>query len=361
MSKISSTAIYYCILLAFQFGLHPKLAKVFQNECVNKSSIVILTEFTKILIALITLPFESKVERSNIINSWSIKNSLTIAALPAILYAIQNLTTQYAYPLTDPMTFNLLNQTKTLAAAFWLYIIMGKKQSYIQVFALILLLVAAIILTSKTDIIDLLSSKTVTMYFQKDLLNGGFTWEIINIFKKSIDMKTLGSNGLGIMLVLTASMISGISTALTEKTLQLSGNGPKRNSIFLSAEMAVYAIVFLLISDNLNSNKETNEKCKIHDNFFAYWDIYTFIPVLSNAFGGLIVGLVTKHAGGILKGFALIAGLILTAFVSWIVDMKKLRSNDWVAMIIVALSIYLHSNHSQIRDMFVTKKKEKTT
>ena len=62
-----SQGLFYCMLLAFQFGLQPKIAKVFQNECVNKSSIVILTEFTKILIALITLPFESKVERSNII------------------------------------------------------------------------------------------------------------------------------------------------------------------------------------------------------------------------------------------------------------------------------------------------------
>lgn len=350
-----STAIIYCVLLAFQFGLHPKLAKVFQNECVNKSSIVIITEFTKILIAFVTLPFETKEERLNIINSWSISNSLTIAALPAILYAIQNLTTQYAYQLIDPMTFNLLNQTKTLAAAFWLYIIMGTKQSYIQVFALILLLVAAIILTSKTDISDF-KAKDFEIFFNTEFIRN----TIDNNIKNSIDIKTLGSNGLGIVLVLTASMISGISTALTQKTLQLSGNGKSRNSIFLSAEMAVYAIIFLLVSDKFNSSNKTNLKCEIKDNFFAYWDKFTFIPVISNALGGLIVGLVTKYAGGILKGFALIAGLILTAFVSWIIDNKTLRSNDWIAMIIVALSIYLHSNHLQIRDLFITKKKQKT-
>lgn len=41
--------------------------------------------------------------------------------------------------------------------------------------------------------------------------------------------------------------------------------------------------------------------CKEGDDFFAYWNIFTFIPVLSNAFGGIIVGLVTKYAGGVKK------------------------------------------------------------
>ena len=324
-----SQGLFYCMLLAFQFGLQPKIAKVFQNENINKSSIVIVTELTKIFIAAITLPLESDKEKRNIVENWNIRNSITIAALPAILYAIQNLTTQYAYQLIDPMTFNLLNQTKTLAAAFWLYIIMGQKQTYIQVFALILLLVAAFILTSK------------------DINNFEDIFSMININSESIDIKifsdlaSLGNTGLGILLVILASMISGISTALTQKTLQIAAKGKGRNSIFLSAEMAVYAIPFLIISDKLNSNKNSIKLGS--DNFFAHWNILTFIPVLCNAFGGIIVGLVTKYAGGVKKGFALIAGLLITAFASWIIDKKKLRVNDWLALIIVAISIYLHS------------------
>lgn len=314
--------LFWCILLAFQFGLQPKIAKVFQGESVNKSSIVIVTEITKILIAAITLPLESKNEKHKIISNWSIRNSLTIAALPAILYAIQNLITQYAYQLIDPMTFNLLNQTKTLAAAFWLYIIMGQKQTYIQIFALILLLVAALVLTSK-DI-----NKVEDLFNIVDI-----KIDIVN----SKNISSLGNTGLGILLVLSASMISGVSTALTQKTLQIAATGG-RNSVFLSAEMAVYAIPFLLISDKMNSNNRNND-----DDFFAHWNIYTFIPVICNAFGGIIVGLVTKYAGGVRKGFALIAGLLITAFASWIIDNKKLRLNDWLAFIIVALSIYLHS------------------
>jgi len=324
---MSSQGLFYCILLAFQFGLQPKIAKVNQGECVNKSSIVIVTELSKIFIAAVTLQFESEIEKRKIMSNWTIWNSITIAALPAILYAIQNLTTQYAYVLIDPMTFNLLNQTKTLAAAFWLYIIMGQKQTYIQIFALLLLLVSALILTSK------------------DINNLQDLFSIVHInfsFNKVSDISALGSTSLGIALVLMASMISGVSTALTQKTLQIAGEGKGRNSIFLSAEMAVYAIPFLMISDKLSS-KTIKKDCKEGDDFFAYWSIFTFIPVLSNAFGGIIVGLVTKYAGGVKKGFALIAGLLITAFASWIIDNKKLRINDWLALVIVAISIYLHS------------------
>ena len=52
--------------------------------------------------------------REKLFSKWSFKDSLKVAALPAVMYAIQNLMVQYAYVLLDSMTFNLLNQTKVL-------------------------------------------------------------------------------------------------------------------------------------------------------------------------------------------------------------------------------------------------------
>ena len=42
------------------------------------------------------------------------------------------------------------------------------------------------------------------------------------------------------------------------------------------------------------------------------WTWKTWIPIVSNACGGVVVGLVTKHAGAVRKGFALIFGLVLS-------------------------------------------------
>jgi len=69
------------------------------------------------------------------------------------------------------------------------------------------------------------------------------------------------------------------------------------------------------------------------------------IPVISNAFGGVVVGLVTKYAGGVVKGFALIAGIIITGFAQWFLEGKQLRANDWIAVILVSISIYLHTSY----------------
>lgn len=55
------------------------------------------------------------------------------------------------------------------------------------------------------------------------------------------------------------------------------------------------------------------------------WTRYTWVPVVTQALGGVIVGLVTKHAGGVKKGFALIAGIALTAFVQAVVQVSGRR------------------------------------
>lgn len=114
MSDNGSKAFFYCSLLALQFGLQPILSSKFVAIEVSKSSVVIVTEIFKIIIALVSFATESVEERKRVIATWSLKNSLLVAALPATLYAIQNLLVQNGYMYLDSMTFCLLNQTKVL-------------------------------------------------------------------------------------------------------------------------------------------------------------------------------------------------------------------------------------------------------
>lgn len=136
----STKALFYCALLALQFGLQPLLASSFTSPAVAKSSVVISTEIGKIIIGAISILADSKETRDQIRRNWSFKDSLKVAALPATLYAIQNVMIQYGYQLLDSMSFNLINQTKTLSAAFFLYLLLGQRQSLVQMFALLLLL-----------------------------------------------------------------------------------------------------------------------------------------------------------------------------------------------------------------------------
>jgi hypothetical protein len=113
-SSNNRKALIFCGLLALQFGLQPLLASRFTAPAISRSSVVVATEFTKIIIATVYLMFEPAAVWEKTISNWSLLDSLKIAALPATLYAIQNLMVQYGYQLLDSMTFNLLNQTKVL-------------------------------------------------------------------------------------------------------------------------------------------------------------------------------------------------------------------------------------------------------
>lgn len=112
----SSQALLYCVLLAFQFGLQPMIANRFTSGDISKTSVVIGTEFGKIIIAFMSIMSEPAAAREKIFGNWSLVASIKKAALPATLYAIQNLFVQHGYVLLDSMTFNLLNQTKVTSS-----------------------------------------------------------------------------------------------------------------------------------------------------------------------------------------------------------------------------------------------------
>ena len=114
MTSNNQKAVIYCSLLALQFGLQPILASRFTASGVSKSSVVIATEVVKIIIAFISIITGPKEDRQRIVRSWNWMDSLKVAALPATLYAIQNVFVQYGYVLLDSMSFNLLNQTKVI-------------------------------------------------------------------------------------------------------------------------------------------------------------------------------------------------------------------------------------------------------
>jgi UDP-sugar transporter A1/2/3 len=75
------------------------------------------------------------------------------------------------------------------------------------------------------------------------------------------------------------------------------------------------------------------------------WSWKTWIPVITNATGGLLVGLVTKHAGAVKKGFALIFGLVL----SGVLQTRFSDGDDTISLqqvaggILASISLWMHS------------------
>jgi UDP-sugar transporter A1/2/3 len=66
----------------------------------------------------------------------------------------------------------------------------------------------------------------------------------------------------------------------------------------MTIEMALAAIPCLLLADGSFDLSA----------LYRGWTPWTLAPVTSSALGGIFVGQVTKHLGGVAKGFAIVGG-----------------------------------------------------
>ncbi len=112
--------------------------------------------------------------------------------------------------------------------------------------------------------------------FSLDLLATPSAALVLNMGGSSPSVQHLDHEhkNLGIVLVATASLLSGLSAALTQRALTASSQ--KRHVFLLSAEMAVYGILFLLVNLALNSD------VPLGGGLLSNWTLFTVIPVATN-------------------------------------------------------------------------------
>ena len=249
-----------------------------------------------------------------------------------------------AYQNLEALTFNVLNQTKILSAALFCFLVMGKRQSKAQVASLVLL-------TLSTLVIEKILHPAAFM----TLIKG--SGPAFGLGKFMEGMMGEGGRRLthGIIPIIAASGISGLAGALTQLNLQGGGSKlniwgkkdkPKvsrlpRNAYLFSMEMNVASVVLLLGSLVMSSSGR--DILRTPSTFFSNWTPQTFIPVVTNAIGGILVGLVTKHAGSVRKGFALIFGLLLSGLFQ--ANGSGIRSEQVVGGLMAAASLWMHTVH----------------
>lgn len=218
-----------------------------------------------------------------------------------------------------------------MSAAFWIYVILGKGQSKLQVFALLLLLSSAVVINMEAT--DFSASTAAVEPGYQELEREGQPLAVFAL------------QHMAVLCVLAASLISGLSAALTQRVLTSSRG---TSSLLVSAELAVYGVLFLVIKEvfwDLGHLPPAAALGLLAEGFWGGWEAQTLLPVLSSALGGIVIGLVTQHAGSIVKGFALIFGLLVTGLAQWVLDGEELGSKDWLALALVSLSIYIHSSY----------------
>ncbi|CAM9692696.1 unnamed protein product [Heterosigma akashiwo] len=141
--------------------------------------------------------------------------------------------------------------------------------------------------------------------------------------------------------VFGGSFLSGLNAALVQRALQGAG---ARDGVLLSLELSAYSIAWGLLRLALRPAARA-ALLGVPGGFFGGWTWATWLPVLNNSLGGLLVGQVTKHAGSVEKGFALVAGILVTALLQTVLYAAPLTMDHGTAFALVVGSTWLHTSY----------------
>nr|GMC91288.1 CMP-sialic acid transporter 5 [Ipomoea batatas]GME03808.1 CMP-sialic acid transporter 5 [Ipomoea batatas] len=281
----SSKVWLFSLLLTLQYGAQPLISKRFVGREVIVTSSVLACEIVKVGFAFILIAKEGTLKK--LYTQWNLVASLTASGLPATIYALQNSLLQISYKNLDSLTFSILNQTKLFFTALFAYVILRQNQSLQQIGALLLLIIAAVLLT----------------------VSEGSNTEP-------------GSNNSDEILFF------GIVPVLVKK----------HSSYLMTVEMSIIGSLCLLASTFKSPDGESIRQL----GFFHGWTPLTLIPVVLNAGGGILVGLITTYAGGVKKGFVSVSALLVTGLLQFIFDGKPPSLYCLVALPLVIASITIY-------------------
>jgi UDP-sugar transporter A1/2/3 len=290
-STLTPVSLMYMLLLSFHYAIQPRLAKRYIKA--SSRSVALAEEITKTAIAASLFVIQPREQIAADLQSWTIRSSLTIAAVPAIIYAVQGVLQYQSHQHLDAVTFNGLTQTKTLSAAFWCYILLGRPQSPLQLLALGILCGSAL------------------------------------LFQGKVTKPTEDRFMLGVVPCVAATLLSGLAGALSQKGLQIAG-GKGRGAYFYAMEVSMYSALTLLVTQ------------RDWGGFFRNWDRNTLIPIVSKAAGGVLTVLVHKYTGSVSKGFSLMFGLVLAGMLQSSLTQKPLPLEQVVGTVLVIFSGWLH-------------------
>lgn len=299
-------------LLALQFAFQPFLNKCFVSPEAIKSTLVLSCEVIKLILCVGMLVASGNEELLG--GSWTPMACLRDAGVPSVTYTVQNMLTQTAYRNLDSVTFNVVNQTKILFNALFALVLLGKGQNAVQMVALMFIFSASVLVSLGEGGGDMTDTR-------EDFI-------------------------LGIACAAGGAALSGVGAAFTERVLVRNCREP----LLFSAELAALSCCSVLLNLLLDLNGDGLLVQK--HGLFASWTPWTLVPIVSNAFGGIVVGLVTKRLGSVRKGLAVTCGLILSAFLSVVLMDKPLRPLVALSVPLASAGIFLHVAHQRCAAVF---------
>ena len=290
---------------------------------------------------------------SNQLQNYSFQSTLLAAGIPSALYALQGTLTYTSYQNLDAVTYNGLTQLKVLNSALCCYLVLGQRQSLVQMLSLGILMISTIVFQGSWK--DWFQKKATT-HVDMSSVSGNE----VDSAAETTDERTNNYNHrlvLGVLPCIGATLLSGLAGAFSQRSLQTQMSGVEHGKMmhrdayfytieisFLSAACLAFSMGMEYVKRRISERKKTidNDNITSTTHFFQHWTCATLLPISARASAGLLTALVHKHLGSVIKGFALVLGLVFSALLQFAIEGDDLTGGQVVGTVLVLLGSWLH-------------------
>jgi solute carrier family 35 (UDP-sugar transporter), member A1/2/3 len=191
------------------------------------------------------------------------------------------------------VSFQLLAQLKLLTAALFSVILLKRRLDLIQWTSLVVLVTGVVIAHMPNE------------------MCGMPLWEAFQRQPESTSFATdVSSTVIGVASVLCSCCLSGFSGAFMERAIKRD-TPPDMSVHYLSVQLCLYSVVTNGISILIRDNDIVQSGQP-----FVGFTWLTWVIILSNSCGGILVSLVMRYTSNVAKGFAVSAAVFGTGIVS---------------------------------------------
>ncbi|XP_037354119.1 UDP-N-acetylglucosamine transporter [Talpa occidentalis] len=276
------------------------------------STAVVIAELLKIMACILLVYKDSKCSLralNRILHDEILNKPMETLklAIPSGIYTLKNNLLYVALSNLDAATYQVTYQLKILTTALFSVSMLSKKLGVYQWLSLVILMAG------------------VFFFFLQ--------WPSDS---QELDSKehSAGSQFVGLMAVLTACFSSGFAGVYFEKILKETKQSVWIKCFFLGFFGSLFGLMGVYIYDGELVSK---------NGFFQGYNQLTWIVVILQALGGLVIAAVIKYADNILKGFATSLSIILSTLISyfWLQDFVP-TSVFFLGAILVIAATFLY-------------------
>lgn len=336
-----ATLGYICMaLVAFQVGLQPVVTRLCVSDSVSAQSLVLAENAMTLVLSLSLTKPDAFLE-------WSAAESLMLAGPPALVYSLRSLFKQGAYRRCDGVTFNIINQTKTVFCAVAAWFLLGEGQTPQQCLALFCAVAAgALLIVPDSTLKRLLGGSSGSDNGALDRtdkvapvsVSGAAGKDAAASVSENLQAAVVAS---GLALAIATALCSGLAAALSQLAFRRVGARP---STLFTFELALWGAPLAAVLGSvgrIGSTAASSGDGKLLD-LLRGWKLRTLAPVALQSIGGILVGAVVKAHGGVAMGLCTIVGIAVSAAADAAIMRRRPSLRQAFAGALAASSIVAH-------------------